>query len=194
MAKQQVKKNKVISGLLLVVFLVGMIGVLSYLTNGFTGEISTFSVECNGKEISTSANGFETTKENPLKVTVKYVFGGKKVSGYSIKITPNALAGKDFDFIVDGQVYSYQAEKDLTNGFSVEYGESEFTVTPKGNLTEILQAVYPNGVVEDCLEYSYDNMFTLTVNSYNGKSSVLIHFSVPEKVTGINLDKGVIVF
>ena len=38
------------------------------------------------------------------------------------------------------------------------------------------------------------NMFTLIVYSYDGESSVLLNFSVPEKVTGIELDQEVIVF
>ena len=194
MAKKQGKLGKILSYFLIVIVLVGAIGFLAHYTNGFTGGFKTFTVECNGKEVMTSASGFEMTRNEPMTVKVKYTFGGEKVSGYSLKVVPNALASKDFDFKVDEYLYSYQAEKDLTDGFEVEYGENEFTIKPKGNLTGILQAIYPNSVVEDCHQYSYENMFTLIVYSYDGESSVLIHFSVPEKVSGITLDKEVIVF
>ena len=194
MAKKQGKFSKIISYFLIVVILVGAIGFLAYYTNGFTGGIKTFSVECNGKEVKTSASGFEMTENEPLTVNIKYAFGGENVSGYSLKVVPNKLAGKDLDFKVDEYLYSYQAEKDLTDGFDVEYGENTFTIKPKGNLTGILQAIYPNNVVENCTMYSYENMFTLVVYSYDGESSVLLNFSVPEKVTGIELDKEVIVF
>ena len=194
MAKKQGKIGKVIAYILILLIVVGAIGFLAYYTNGFTGGIKTFSVECNGKEVMTSANGFEMTVNEPLTVKVKYTFGGENVSGYSVKVVPNKLAGKDFDFKVDEYLYSYQAEKDLTDGFDVEYGENIFTIKPKGNLTGILQALYPNNVVEDCNIYSYENMFTLIVYSYDGESSVLLNFSVQEKVTGIELDQEVIVF
>ncbi len=194
MAKKQGKIGKVIAYILILLIVVGAIGFLAYYTNGFTGGIKTFSVECNGKEVMTSSSGFEMTVNEPLTVKVKYTFGGENVSGYSVKVVPNKLAGKDFDFKVDEYLYSYQAEKDLTDGFDVEYGENTFTIKPKGNLTEILQAIYPNNIVGDCSQYSYENMFTLIVYSYDGESSVLLNFSVPEKVTGIELDQEVIVF
>lgn len=194
MAKQQGKLNKIVNFVLVVFLVVGIIGLLAYLTGGFTNRLSTFSVDCNGKNVTTSASGYVVIENEPLNVKVKYAFGGNKVSGYSIKIVPNALAGKDFDFTVDGYVYSYQAEKDLTNGFDVGYGENEFTIKPKGNLNAILGAIYPNKEVSDSLAYSYENMFTLIVYSYDGAKNVRIHFTVLEKVLSIELDKGVIIF
>lgn len=193
MAKKQGKIGKVIAYILILLIVVGAIGFLAYNTGGFTSGFKTFSVECDGKEVSTSASGFETTTKEPLVVKVKYNFDSK-ASGYSVKVVPNALAGKDFDFTLDGEIYSFQAERDLTDGFNVEYEENSFTLTPKGNLTEIMQANYPNKVVEDCVKYGYKDMFTLVITSYNGESTVYLNFSVPEKVVGIELNPEVIVF
>lgn len=193
MAKKQGKIGKVIAYILILLIVVGAIGFLAYNTGGFTSGFKTFSVECDGKEVSTSASGFETTIDKPLTVKVKYNFDSK-ASGYSVKVVPNALAGKDFDFTLDGEIYSFQAERDLTDGFNVEYEENSFTLTPKGNLTEIMQANYPNKVVEDCVKYGYKDMFTLVITSYNGESTVYLNFSVPEKVVGIELNPEVIVF
>ena len=194
MAKHRGILRKIINLLLVIVIVAGAVGIVSHFTNGFTSKLSTFSVECNGKEVTTSLSGIEMTEKEPLTVKIKYTFGGDKVSGYSIKVVPNTLAGKDFDFTVDGQVYSYQAEKDLTAGFDVQYNEKDFVITPKGNLTGILQANYLDKVVEDCHQYSYKDMFTLIVYSYNGEDSVKLNFSVPDKVYSIELDKGVIIF
>ena len=193
MAKKQGRATSIISYILFALIVIVLIGFLAKYTGGFTGGFKTFSVECEGREISTSASGFETTVGKPLTVDVKYNFDSS-ASGYSIKVVPNKLAGKDFDFKLDGDVYSFQAEKDLTNGFNVEYEENSFTLTPKGNLTEIMQAIYPNKVVEDCVQYGYKDMFTLVITSYNGESSVFLNFTVPEKVTGIELSEEVIVF
>ena len=193
MAKKQGKIGKVIAYILILLIVVGAIGFLAYNTDGFTSGFKTFSVECDGKEVSTSASGFETTVDKPLVVKVKYNFDSN-ASGYSVKIVPNALAGKDFDFTLDGEVYSFQAERDLTDGFNIEYEENMFTLKPKGNLTEIMQANYPNKVVEDCIQYAYKDMFTLVITSYNGESTIYLNFSVPEKVVGVELNPEVIVF
>ena len=193
MAKKQNKAISIISYILFALVVIGLIGFLAKYTGGFTGGFKTFSVECEGREISTSASGFETTTGKPLTVDVKYNFDSS-ASGYSIKVVPNKLAGKDFDFKLDGDVYSFHAEKDLTNGFNIEYEENSFMLTPKGNLTEIMQAIYPNKVVEDFVQYGYKDMFTLVITSYNGDSSVFLNFTVPEKVTGIELSEEVIVF
>ena len=193
MAKKQSRATSIISYILFALIVISLIGFLAKYTGGFTSGFKTFSVECDGKVISTSASGFETTVNKPLVVNVKYNFDSS-ASGYSIKVVPNALAGKDFDFVLDGEVYSFQAEKDLTDGFNIEYEEKSFTLTPKGNLTEIIQANYPNKVVEDCVQYGYRDMFTLVITSYNGETSVFLNFTVPEKVTGIELSQEVIVF
>ena len=49
-------------------------------------------------------------------------------------------------------------------------------------------------LLEECTQYAYENMFTLVVYSYNGESNVTINFSVPERVTGIGIDKTEIIF
>lgn len=193
MSKQQGKFGKIIAYVLIVFILIGAIGFLAYNTDGFTGEVTTFSVECDGRQVMKSASGFTMSKDEPMIVKVKYAFEENN-KGYSIKVVPNSLEGKDFDFKVDGQVYSYQAVNDLTSGFVVEYKEDSFSIKTKGSLTDILQAVYSNKQIEDCTMYSYENMFTLIVYSYDEKSSVRLNFSVPEKVTGIKLDKEAIIF
>ena len=191
---RQGKIGKIIAYVLSVLILIGAIGFLAYNTDGFTGEIKTFSVECDGREVIKSASGFKASESEPMLVKVNYTFGSISGKGYSVKIVPNSLAGKDFSFQVDGKNYSYQAEKDLTDGFIIEYGQETFTVTPKGNLTGILQAIYPDGLTGDYAKCSYENMFALIVYSENEKTNVRLNFSVPEKALGVELDKGAIVF
>ena len=193
MAKKQSGTGNFFTYILFVLIAIGIIGFLAYSTGGFTSGIKNFSVECEGKEISTSASGFETTTKKPLVVNVKYNLDSE-ASGYSLKVVPNVLAGKDFDFTLDGEIYSFQAERDLTEGFNVEYEENSFTLTPKGSLTMILQANYPNKVVENCDIYGYKDMFTLVISSYDGETSVYLNFSVPERVVGVELSQEVIFF
>ena len=130
--------GKVIAYILVLLVVAGVIAVIVRFTGGFTSDFKTFYVSVDGKDILTSAGGYEITNEKPLTVDVKYTFGsaGGDVSGYSVKVVPHAVEGKDFDFTLDDQVYSFQAETDLTAGFDIAREETSFTITPKGGVTE----------------------------------------------------------
>jgi hypothetical protein len=197
MNKQGTKKiGKVISYIAIVLVLVAVCGLLAYFTNGFTSDFKTFYVECDGKQVLADSSGFEATKDEPLTVDVKYTFSSlnKEVSGYSVKVVPNVVQGKDFDFTLDGSAYSFQAEDDLTAGFEIVQKDTSFTVKPKGGINDIMKAVYPTYEVGDCRGKAYENMFSLIVTSYNGEASVKLNFTVTENVEGVFLDKEVIKF
>lgn len=187
---------KVISYTLVVLVIAGIIGVVAYFTGGFTSGFKTFYLSIDGKDVLTSASGYSVDSENPLVVDVKYVFdfAGEEETGYSVKVVPNASEGEDFEFTVDGQKQSFKAQKDLTAGFHIEYGENSFILTPIGNLDEIIQAVYPTSEIGGCDIPGYDNMFALIVTSYDGSASVTVYFCCPDKATGVELDKESITF
>ena len=175
-----------------------IVGIVARFTNGFTDDFKTFYIKVDGKEIMSSADGYEITPEKPLLAEVKYTFSftSDESKGYSVKILPNASEkSKDFPYTINGERKSFQSEEDLTDGFEIEKGESSFTVAPKGaTLTEVLQAIYPGIETENLEEKAYNDMFVLAVSSYNGKSSVKICFTLRSKVTGIRLNKEAIVF
>lgn len=190
------KTVKIISYIVLALIFVAVCGCIVYFTGGFTSDFKTFYVSVDGKDIMTTANDYKLSMDIPTQVNVKYTFGAlnKDISGYSVKVIPNAIDGKNFDFTVDGQVYSYQAESDLTNGFEIEESETSFTIKPKGGINHILAALYPDSEISDCRDKSYQNMYSLIVTSYNGTASVKIDFSIDEPLYDIILDKGEITF
>lgn len=197
MSRQGTKNiGKAISYIAIILVLVAVCGLLAYFTNGFTSDFKTFYVESNGKQVLATSDGFVVSNTEPLNVVVKYTFSSlnKEVSGYSVKIVPNAVEGKDFDIVLDGSAYSFQAENDMTAGFNIEKSESSFKVSPKGGINDILQAVYPSYTIGDARGKTYENMFSLIVTSYNGESSVKLNFTIEEKIEGVILDKEVIVF
>ena len=181
---------KIISWVLIVLTLVAGVGAIAYFTGGFTGEFKTFYINVDGKDILTSASDYKASISEPLSVNVKYTFAEDGANGYSVKVVPNTLQGKDFDFTVDGEPYSYQAESDLTAGFDIEYSDNSFTIKPKGTLNEVMAAVYPNSQIEDLSGKGYENMFLLVVDSYNGASTVTLAFSIVEGVSGIEIKPG----
>lgn len=187
---------KVVSYTLVVLAIAGIIGVVAYFTGGFTSGFKTFYLTIDGKDVLNSASRYSVDSENPLVVDVKYVFdfASEEKTGYSVKVVPNTGEVEDFEFTVDGQKQSFKAQKDLTAGFHIEYGEDSFTLTPIGNLDEIIQAVYPTSEIGGCDIPGYENMFALIVTSYDGSASVTVYFCCPDKVTGIELDKESITF
>lgn len=188
--------SKIILYALIILVLIGIMGFIIYFTGGFTTDFTGFYATVDGEDVMSTGSNFRMKTDDPLQVEVKYVFASPndEAKDYSVKIVPNAIDGKDFDFRLNGDLYSFQSEKDLTAGFTIKRDGSTFTVSPKGNLTEILAAVYPNDTIGDCTDKAYENMFTLVVTSYNGEAEVRINFTVSESIRGVILDKEVIEF
>ena len=185
------KAAGVIAKILVVILLLGgIIGIAMY----FSGY--SFYVTCEDQMVFDTAGGFKMTEDEELRVDVGYAFnfGDKKITGYSVKVVPNAISGKNFDFEMDRSLYSYQAEKDLTAGFNIVQEETYFTISPKGGITDILKAVYPDAIIGDCRQYAYDNMYSLIVYSHDGEEYVKLNFSVVEILEGVELDKEAIEF
>ena len=187
---------KIIAYVLIVLAIVGIFGVIAKFTNGFTSDFKTFYVTIDGKDVMTTTNGYVLDKDEPVKVDVKYTFSSSnaEVSGYSVKVIPNAALDKDFDFTMDGSVYSFQMEEDLTDGFIIEKSEDSFTILPKGDITDILRAVYPEAEIDECKENTYPDMFSLVITSYNGESTVVVNFVVVVEPTSVSFDKEAIIF
>ena len=188
--------SKIIIYALIILALIGVLGFIIYFTGGFTTDFTGFYVTVDGEDVLSTGSDFRVKEDDPLKVEVKYVFASPndEAKGYTVKVVPNAIEGKDFDFTLDGDQYAFQSEKDLTAGFVILRSEESFTIAPKGNLTKILSSVYPEDTVEDCADKAYENMFTLVVTSYNGEAEIRVNFTVIEEIRGVILDKEVIEF
>ena len=188
--------SKIIIYALIILALIGILGFIIYFTGGFTTDFTGFYATVDGKDVLSTGNGFRMKADDPLEVEVKYVFASPndEAKGYTVKVVPNVIDGKDFDFTLNGDKYAYQSEKDLTAGFDIKQEADSFTISPKGNLTKILSSVYPEDTVEDCTDKAYENMFTLVVTSYNGEAEIRVNFTVIEEIRGVILDKEVIEF
>ena len=176
----------IIGTLVLVVFVLA-IGAGVYLH--FIGDDTTtsdFYVLYNGKEISSNAKGYEMSKDKTVTIYVVDKTSENEETEYTVKVVPNKIKAKDFNFILDGESTSYQSIKDLTEGFDIVYEGNSFTIKPLGDITTILNAVYVNAEIEDCSEYTYDDMFTLVIS--NGEDSIEIDFTVPSSTNNDNED------
>ena len=188
--------GKIIIYALIILALIGILGFIIYFTGGFTTDFTGFYAVVDGEDVLSTGSNFQTSHDDSMHVDVKYVFASPndEAKGYSVKVVPNPIKDKDFDFRLNGDLYSFQAENDLTAGFEIKQEDMSFTLTPKGDLTAILSAVYPGYTVADCNDNAYENMFTLIVTSYNGEAEVRVNFTVTEDIRGVILDKEVIEF
>ena len=188
--------GKIIIYALIILALIGILGFIIYFTGGFTTDFTGFYAVVDGEDVLSTGSNFQTSHDDSMHVDVKYVFASPndEAKGYSVRVVPNPIKDKDFDFRLNGDLYSFQAEDDLTAGFEIKQEDTSFTLTPKGDLTAILSAVYPGYTVSECEDKAYENMFTLIVTSYNGEAEVRINFTVTETIRGVILDKEVIEF
>ena len=188
--------GKIIIYALIILALIGILGFIIYFTGGFTTDFTGFYAVVDGEDVLSTGSNFQTSHDDSMHVDVKYVFASPndEAKGYSVRVVPNPIKDKDFDFRLNGDLYSFQAENDLTAGFEIKQEDMSFTLTPKGDLTAILSAVYPGYTVADCNDHAYENMFTLIVTSYNGEAEVRVNFTVTEDIQGVILDKEVIEF
>ena len=188
-------KGNLFSLIIGVVVLLGLVfgGVFVYrFTNGFNEDLKTFYIVVNGEKVLSSAKGYSVDRKKGMDVKVKYTFGKPDDADnlYSVKVTSNYDKEKNFEFTVDDFTYTFGNGDDYTEGFDIEYGEDGFVIKTKGYLNEIMSAVFPDREISDCNNKEFDDMFILTVYSYNGKSFVKVYFTVFNYVKGVSLDKG----
>jgi len=183
------KYSKAISYIILVVLILSVIGIVVKFTNGFTQDFATFYVTVDGKDITSEAFDYAISEEDSLTVEVKYLLNnvGADAKGYSLKILPTDEESKDFKYISNDVIYSFQAEEDFSKGFNIELGETSFTISSKGSLTDTLAAVRGYEITHSDGE-PFENMFILVVTSNDGAQSVKIHFTIMEDVYKVELD------
>lgn len=191
---RHVKIGKIISYIFIIGLFCSSIAFLAYSTNGFTSDINTFFIECNDEKITSIGSGFETSKTDPLIIKVNYNFPLSINKGYKVKVVPNQIPNHNFDFIINNDTYSFQAEPDLSSGFTITYETYKFYVTPKGDLTTVIQSIYPDFPIENCNKYAYTDMFTLIISSLDETTTLYVHFCISDQILDLTLDKEVIVF
>ena len=184
----------VIVYVLIVLAVIAVVGLVFQLTNGFKTDVKTFYVTVDKTIITDSFGGYVVTENKPLKGTVRNLSTNSESKGYTLKVVPNKVEGKDFAFTVDGETHTFQAEENFTAGFEITADGDKFSLFSKGScVTDILKQIYGDSV-SDCNDNSYKDMFTLLVTSKDGKSEIRLNFSVSGKVMGVTLDKEVVLF
>lgn len=186
------KFTSVVVYILVVLAVIAAVGLLYSLTNGFTSDVKTFYVVVDKEIVTDEHGGYVVTPNKPLEVKVQNLSANGK--GYTVKVVPNEVEGKDFSFMSSSASRTFQTESNLTEGFTITADGNTFTLTPKGNsLTEVLKSICGESVI-DCGEFAYKDMFTVVVSSNDESNVVKLNFSVAGGVQGVTLDKEAILF
>ena len=197
MSTKNIVKGVVV--LLVVVLLVGVLGVVFKLTNGFNESFKTFYIEYNGKQILTEKSKMSLARGEDHVFTVKYLFDGKgeEQNDYSVKVIPNLdIEESNFDFNIDGKPYSYIGIKDLTKAFKIKKEVGKFTLSIPENETmlSVLQKLYPEKTIT--MEETFKSLpyvFSLVISSYNEKVTYCIDFTFLVAATGVEFEEGEII-
>ena len=193
-----VKIGKALSYAFVVLILITSCGLIAYFTNDFTSDFKTFYIETNGTTHLSDTADILLSPDAENRFDVKYTFSllNEENNGYTVKIVPNISNDNDFDFTVDGEVYSFGAESDLTNCFDIVYYDDYFTINGDFRMQNILESLYPGSEVcvnaED-VNWSVDN-FSLLVYSYNEEALISIGFHNHCPVDRVELEPNSITF
>lgn len=195
------KKNraiKVISYSISIILILGVIGGAYYLTNGFKKEITTFDVLYNGQSVVTSSDINLPYAEEitfNVKCLLQLLDKTEEKKDYTIRVVPNITESTNFDFNVDGKIYSFAGESDLTSAFDIKKNVDSFSLFLPKTLTmeNILKTNYPNSTITIPTALTELNYFKIVVSSFDLKNEVSFNFFLKVYVQGIYLDKGAII-
>ena len=191
--KQETSKKvgKVLAIVLAVLLLVGAIGLIFALTNGFTEDFKEFYLTCGDEKIMAQESKRDLKNGETYTFGVKYVLdtGITEPKDYSVKIISNAE--KTFSYTVDGQTYAFKGGEDYSSAFSLKKDEGVFTFTiPKEGLTEAISKHHSGKAVEvknpELLKDGY--FFSVLVTSYNEKATCTVKIKLLASVTGVEFD------
>ena len=172
----------VITAIILILIVVGIIGLVYSLTNGFTEDFKTFTVEYGDELLPLTGKKlcFERGSEN--KFTVNYVFDAPNAESkdYNVKIVANAET--DFEFTVDEQRFSWRGMGDVTKAFAIKKEATSFTLTiPEGyDAEKVLQALFEGKEVSAPHDGELDDpyLYTLMISSYNDSVIYRVNFCI----------------
>lgn len=174
--------GKIFIWILIALLFIGIVGVVFFFTNGFSTSFKTFYVVCNDMVYMTSDETMDIVPGEDYRFDIHYLFndGGKKALGYNIKVVSNTNESSAFDFIGDGETYSYVSGLDLTAGFDIQKFEDYFVLKASNELSDILKSVYEVGTIDNVptAVNSDSEYFMLVVTSEDEKAVVNIKFEL----------------
>ena len=196
------KVASIIAYVLILLLIVGIIAFVAVFTRGFTSDFATFYVVYANENVFGESKPKVLIADTEQRFEVKYTFGifaNKDNTDYSVAIVPYITDDTAFTYRMDGEdcLFELDAEKDFGAYFGVVKHDGFFTVNIpyEVDMQACLESMYTDSTVtvDDTVDISALPYFAIKVKSYNGKSTVLIPFTVYKSTDGIVIDPGEII-
>lgn len=163
--------------LLLAALLVGVIVYYYRKTDGFSKDLPSFEVYCNGKALA-DVSKLDIERDVPYSFAVKYPLG---LGGeYSVRVIANEEA--DFSFTIDEQWLAWRTVGDITAAFKIEQDAAGFTFEiPAGySAGKVLQFLYEGRElsVPSDEELPTPYIYTLVVSSVDSDTEYHFPFAI----------------
>lgn len=163
----------------------GVVAFFGYFTSGFSSDFVGFYVIHDGKEIFNSGEKVSLMYEYEERFDCVYSAGflnKNQSSGYKVKIITNAEKDS-FDYMVDGLIYIYLSDVDVSDAFKVCFYERYFTIRCDVEIIDILKSLYSNQAVSLLKPLDEDNYyFSIIVTPNSSGKAIKIDFNMRKGV------------
>ena len=123
MSKYKKKTNKIWVILAVLIVLIGGIGGIGYLTNWFTSDVKTFTVEYAGRQLVRDCTDLKVEPDSTFKINTL----SDKTPDYTVKIYASGTKEKDFEIMIGEEkiswyenIVSQKGMNDFTEYFDIE--------------------------------------------------------------------------
>lgn len=190
------KWSKVITGILIGLLVVGLIGLAIFLLrpdepkkDGYTD----FTVTFNGKPIALDGEmTLYTDQEYTFKVKYEYEEEPKKPFDFKVDIIPYSTEDADFEYTVEGTKYKFSDIDSLLSLFNVTQDTDSFTLKAPASceMYDLIAALYPDKSIS-VPDGTDGKLFCLVISSHDEAVQYKVVFDIFQTipVESIILDK-----
>lgn len=191
---------KIIIAVVVLALLLGVLGFVYRMSNGFTTSIKNFYLQC-GEQVITRDDEMYVRLDKPLVIEPKYMLDKMtSATGYSYCIVAKESEKTKFNYVVNGKSYGFTDGNDFTGVFSVECDDTSLTIKndfgADNPVYEVLRRYYNTAEITGSEISDYDEIpyFDLQIYSYDKSEMYTIGLLFPVNITGIELNFGNIKF
>ena len=192
MSKYKKKTNKIWVILAVLIVLIGGIGGIGYLTNWFTSDVKTFTVEYAGRQLVRDCTDLKVEPDSTFKINTL----SDKTPDYTVKIYASGTKEKDFEIMIGEEkiswyenIVSQKGMNDFTEYFDIEKTADAFTLKTIGFQT-ILEKRFAGQKITGPVKLP-EEVFRIEITL--GKTTMKLGFQPYVKVTGVTLPETLII-
>lgn len=178
--KSNTNFTSLLSGLVILMIVVVVLGFLFFRTDGLTTSLKQFYVKYGNEIIVGDVDNFNVVLNKEYKFEIcSETDDIAQVRNYYVSVIPNSNV-KSFEFNVDDVSYNYSDITSLTSGFIINASDKYFTFKANTDLLGLLQEKYNSDNVSN-VPNSLDTLipyFRLVITKTDIKDVININFNI----------------